>query len=147
MNYYERLGVSGTATTEEVQRAFRVRSFLLHPDHHQGAPPEVLEEANDEFRLLNEAFEVLKDPKRRASYDSALSNSRKPSDHPDGNQGGPFRVHRREVDEPLLGPPLPPARHGPLLPLLPRARRGRPPPAMHGPLPPARCYRHTLVGT
>lgn len=62
--YYRILGVSRTATTEEVRAAFRDRAKLYHPDHGGELADE------DRFRLLREAYEVLRDPKRRLQYDS-----------------------------------------------------------------------------
>lgn len=67
-DYYEVLGVSRNATEEEIKRAYRKLARDLHPDRHTGSPEEAA--ANEErFKLVNQAYEVLKDPERRRQYD------------------------------------------------------------------------------
>lgn len=62
--YYEVLGVSQTASFDEIKRAFRVKAKECHPDYHPND-----KEAEKQFKLLNEAYEVLKDGQKRAAYD------------------------------------------------------------------------------
>src|SRR5690348_14288623 len=45
VTHYETLGVDCDASIDEIQRAWRVRLLLLHPDRHEGAPAEVVAEA------------------------------------------------------------------------------------------------------
>ena len=61
MNYYDVLGVDPTASTSDIKSAFRAKAKQSHPDH--GGNP-------DNFRKLNEAYDVLKDTNKRAQYDS-----------------------------------------------------------------------------
>jgi molecular chaperone DnaJ len=62
-DYYELLGVSRTASDAEIKRAFRTLARELHPDV-SSAP-----DAGSRFRDVAEAYEVLSDPARRATYD------------------------------------------------------------------------------
>lgn len=60
---YEVLGVSKNATEEEIKKAFRKQARELHPDVNKA------EDAEEKFKELNEAYDVLSDPNKRAQYD------------------------------------------------------------------------------
>lgn len=62
-DYYEMLGVPRNASDAEIKRAFRKLAFQYHPDHNNDP------EAEDKFKEINEAYQVLSDPKKRSSYD------------------------------------------------------------------------------
>ena len=61
-DYYEVLGIPRNATDEEIKRAFRKLAFKYHPDHNRD------DNAGEKFKEVNEAFEVLSDPDKRAAY-------------------------------------------------------------------------------
>lgn len=62
-DYYKALGVTREAEGDEITRAFRKNARLYHPDVNKSA------DAEAKFRDITEAYEVLKDPERRAAYD------------------------------------------------------------------------------
>jgi len=64
-DYYEILGVSRNASQEEIKRAYRRLAREYHPDLHPGD-----KEAEERFKEISEAYEVLSDPQKRAVYDT-----------------------------------------------------------------------------
>jgi len=63
-DYYEVLGVSKTAQDDEIKQAYRKLALKYHPDRNKGD-----KDSEEKFKEATEAYEVLRDPKKRASYD------------------------------------------------------------------------------
>lgn len=63
-DYYNVLGVERTATPEEIKKTYRKLALKYHPDRNRGN-----KEAEEKFKDINEAYEVLSDKQKRARYD------------------------------------------------------------------------------
>lgn len=70
-DYYEILGVTRTASEKEIKDAYRKLARKYHPDLNTGKNKK---EAEEKFKEINEANEVLSDPKKRAKYDQLGPN-------------------------------------------------------------------------
>ncbi|GJE91051.1 DnaJ-domain-containing protein [Phanerochaete sordida] len=69
-NLYEILELEKTATTEEIRKAYKKKALATHPDRlPPGVSDEEREKANERFRLVNNAYEVLTNTENRKAYD------------------------------------------------------------------------------
>lgn len=75
-DYYEVLGVNKTASEDEIKKAYKKAALRWHPDKN----PDNKEHAENKFKGVSEAYQVLSDPQKRSIYD----------------RGGPDAVHRGE---------------------------------------------------
>jgi molecular chaperone DnaJ len=79
--YYESLSVERTATEVDIKSAFRKHAMQCHPDRNPGD-----KDAEHRFKEINEAYEILKDPDKRAAYDRFGAAF----EHGNGGQGAGF---------------------------------------------------------
>jgi molecular chaperone DnaJ len=86
-DFYEILGVSKSATPEEIKKAYRKVAIQFHPDKNPGN-----KEAEEKFKEAAEAYEVLSNAEKRAQYDR-FGHSRQ------GGGGGGFRGHDMNMDD------------------------------------------------
>jgi curved DNA-binding protein len=82
-DYYKTLGVDKKATADEIKKAFRTLAIKFHPDKNPDN-----KSAEEKFKVINEANEVLSDPVKRQKYDT-LGENWQQYDKPDDN--GAFR--------------------------------------------------------
>src|SRR6478752_6522083 len=68
-DYYKILGISKTASEEDIKKAYRKLARKLHPDLNPND-----KEAHKKFQQINEANEVLSDPEKRKKYDQYGEN-------------------------------------------------------------------------
>ena len=87
-DYYELLGVSRTASADDIKKAFRKLAMQHHPDRNPGS-----KEAERKFKDVNHAYDILKDPDKRAAYDRYG-----PAAFEGGAPGGPGGFHGQGFD-------------------------------------------------
>lgn len=81
-DYYSVLGVDKKATKDEIKKAFRKLALKYHPDRTKGD-----KSAEEKFKEINEAYEVLSDDEKRKKYDTMGANYQYYQQH-SGGQGG-----------------------------------------------------------
>jgi curved DNA-binding protein len=86
-DYYAVLGVEPTAGDAEIKTAYRRLARKYHPDVSKESG------AEDQFKAVNEAYEALRDPQKRAAYDQLRARGYRPGEEfrppPDFGRGGP----------------------------------------------------------
>ena len=87
-DYYEILGVTKSASPEEIKKSYRQLALKYHPDRNKGD-----KSAESKFKDISEAYEVLEDENKRQIYDSYGSdavNNMNNAGGGGGTQGDPF---------------------------------------------------------
>lgn len=95
-DYYQIMGVARDASAEDIKRAYRKLARKYHPDVSKEA------HAEERFKEVQEAYEVLKDPEKRAAYDQLGSRYRAGQDFrppPDWGRGFEFSQHFGSSDD------------------------------------------------
>ena len=86
-DYYDLLGVTKTSSAQEIKNAYRKKALEWHPDRHQGADKE---EAEKKFKEINESYQVLSDPNKKAAYDNYGHDAFAPGGMGGRGGGNPF---------------------------------------------------------
>lgn len=125
-SFYEVLGVASSASEEEIRQAYRSLALKYHPDRHG---PEQKEAAEEKFKQINDAYNILRDPEKRRLYDTRGEDAARQAEQAETNgghagaaafdpfhlfanvfgqngTGGGFRFHQTQAPQPRPVPPL-----------------------------------------
>ena len=97
MNYYDILSIKRDATLEEIQKAYKEKSFQFHPDFNKGISDDSM------FRIIKEAYETLSDTEKRNQYDASLNKTdQAPSENNNRNNDMFIKDHLKHTEGDLV---------------------------------------------
>ncbi len=96
-DYYELLGLSKSASADEIKKAYRKRAMKYHPDRNKGDKA-----AEEKFKEVSEAYEVLSDPRKKQQYDQFGHEGMRSAFGPGGFDFGRDFTHASDLQD-ILG--------------------------------------------
>ncbi len=98
-SFYDVLGVKRDASTDEIRKAYILKAKQYHPDRYKNK-----ERANKKMQIINEAYETLRDPKKRASYDSGQPFEESEPNEPDEKTSDGNGSPKNYYEDPYMDP-------------------------------------------
>jgi len=104
-SYYDTLGVTPGSTSKEIRKAYLRRARALHPDRQQGRSPAEARKAEQAMQLVNVAWNVLSDPKKKSEYDKSLKPRSATTQQRTSQAGTAQRSTRPQPQQRTANPP------------------------------------------
>lgn len=94
MDHYRVLGLTRSASKEEIKQAFRKLAMEFHPDKHAHSSHQLKENATLKFKQVSEAYETLIDDRKRADYNIRSNSYRNSANNYGGSSGNYNRSYQ-----------------------------------------------------